>query len=195
MQLKNQREYFNQTASQWTEVDARKLKVIKSSLSLLKISPTTKILDVACGTGVLYPLLMQIPVSKYLGLDISEGMLAEFRKLCPEAKLICENFNQSINLQENFDLIVIFNSIPHFKNLELVFANAQQNLVTNGKFSIIHARTRQGLREHHQKIGYHSKHEPIPSDQVLTKLAEKFGFCNTTLLDEEFFFFSGEKSI
>ena len=65
-------------------------------------------------------------------------------------------------------------SVPHFDNLQRVFLNAFKSLRAGGKFSISHSRTREGLKEHHRRIGYISEKEPIPTDETLYQLSKEY---------------------
>ncbi|GAA0179580.1 methyltransferase domain-containing protein [Clostridium sediminicola] len=196
MEIKNQKDYFNDQYKNWLNtVDENKIKIMDKSIKQLNINKNHKVLDVACGTGVLYPLLMNIPVKKYTGLDISEKMLEEFSKEYNDAETKLGDFDKQIKLEEMYDIIIIFNSIPHFENLDVVFENSRNNLKQDGKLSIVHGRTRRGLTEHHNKIGYNLGRDAIPKDDVLEKLCNDYGFEIEEIMDEEFFFFSCRKLI
>ncbi|GMQ64456.1 class I SAM-dependent DNA methyltransferase [Vallitalea maricola] len=194
MEIKNNKEYFNNQYKEWINtVDENKLRIMKKSIELLNIDKNHKILDVACGIGVLYPLLKDIPVKDYMAIDISEKMLEEFAKRYCNVKMKLYNFEEPIKLDEEFDYIIIFNSIPHFENLNGVFLNARNNLKHGGKLSIIHTRTRLGISEHHKKIGYSLGRDAIPKDSTLKTLCDKYRFQIDKILDDEFFFFSCTK--
>lgn len=196
MEIKNQKDYFNEQHKNWINtVDENKMKIMVKSIKQLNISKYHKVLDVACGTGVLYPLLMNIPVKKYTGLDISEKMLEQFSKEYNDAETKLGDFDKQVKIEEKYDIIIIFNSIPHFENLDVVFENSRNNLKQDGKLSIIHARTRNGLTEHHNRIGYNLGRDAIPKDDVLKKLCNDNGFEIEKIIDDEFFFFSCRKLI
>ncbi len=189
MEIKDPKTYFNETYQSWQkELTLEKRKIISQTLALLKLHTTDAVLDIGCGTGVLYDALNALGLYQYLGLDISENMLLAFNTVFPDAETVCGNFDQVIHLNQSFDLCIIFNSIPHFENLEIVFKNAYNHLNPKGKFAIVHARTRQGLKEHHQNINYKMSREAIPSDRTLSLLCENNNFKLNTLLDEDFFF-------
>jgi len=194
MEIKDPKTYFNETYHSWQkELTAEKRKIISQTLTLLKVHPTDTVLDVGCGTGVLYDAFINLGLSQYLGLDISENMLSSFSAVFPDAKTYCGNFDKQIILNQSFDLCIIFNSIPHFEDLDTVFKNAYNHLNAKGKFAIVHARTRQGLKEHHRKINYKMSREAIPSNDTLALLCEKNHFALHTILDQDFFFFLCEK--
>jgi demethylmenaquinone methyltransferase/2-methoxy-6-polyprenyl-1,4-benzoquinol methylase len=194
MEIINQKEYFNEQYKEWiNSVDENKLRIMKESIRLLNISKEDCILDVACGTGVLYPLLMSIPVKTYTAIDISEKMLEEFSRKYSNVEMKVWNFERPIILKEKFDFIIIFNSIPHFEDLDSVFLNAKNNLKQGGKLSVIHTRTREGIYKHHRKIRYNIDRDAIPKDDILNELCYHHNFQVEKIIDDDFFFFSCEK--
>lgn len=192
--IENQKEYFNQTYKKWTkDISNEKLEIMKKLISDINVSEGTSLLDVGAGTGVLYVVLKDINLKRYLAIDISEKMLEELNKKFPEVENICCDYDKEIKLNETFDYIIIFNSIPHFNNLDVVFDNSYKHLNKGGKFVIAHARTREGLRLYRQEIGYHADEDGIPNDMTLNNLCKKYNFTNVIIEDTEFFSFRCEK--
>jgi len=191
MEIKNQRDYFNEQYKNWlNSVDKNKIRIMQKSIRLLKIGEHDSVLDVACGTGVLYPLLMNIPIKEYMAIDISEKMLEEFARQYKDVKMQLLDFEKPTKLKDKYDYIIIFNSIPHFEDLNAVFQNSKNNLKDGGKLSIIHTRTRLGLVEHHNRIDYNLGRAAIPKDDTLDTLCNEHGFKIEEILDDDFFFFS-----
>ncbi|MDP4087782.1 MAG: class I SAM-dependent methyltransferase [Bacillota bacterium] len=194
MDIKNQKEYFNETYESWKEVSNEKSRIVNKTINKLGISEGDSFLDVASGTGVFYAVLKQLSLNNYyVALDISENMLAELKSLYPEATTICGDFDKEIRLEDKFDYIIIFNSIPHFENLDMVFSNASRHLKVEGVFAIVHSRTREGLKQHHKNIGYSLGRDAIPSDITLYELVERYEFKDCVVTDEDFFYFSCKK--
>lgn len=190
MNAKNQKEYFNNTYERWKEISNEKDNIINKTVNALGISKGDSVLDVASGVGVLYTALKYKQLSNYVALDISEKMLEELKTLYPEAKTICVDFDKEVELEEKFDYIIIFNSIPHFENLDIVFSNAKKHLKNEGTFAIVYARTREGLKERHKKVGFNLGREAIASDDILDKLVKKYDFKESIIEDDDFFYFS-----
>jgi SAM-dependent methyltransferase len=190
MNIENQKEYFNNTCERWKGISAEKGNIINKTISMLGISEGDSVLDVASGTGVLYTVLKHLRLSNYVALDISENMLKELKYLYPEAKTICDDFDKGINLKEKFDYIIVFNSIPHFDNLNIVFLNAKEHLNIGGIFAIVHSKTRKELAKHHKRIGYDLGREAIPNNDTLNELIKNYEFSESILTDDDFFYFS-----
>lgn len=193
MNIRDQKEFFNETYESWKNVSDEKSRIILETIKRLEISEGDSVLDVASGTGVLYTALRGLGLGNYVALDISENMLKELQGLYPEAKTICGDFDRKLKLEACFDYVIIFNSIPHFENLDMVFTNAFRHLKPRGTFAIVHARTREGLKQHHRSIGYDLGRAAIPEDAVLFDTAGRNGFKDCRITDDGFFYFSCSK--
>lgn len=193
MNIKNEKDYSNKTYESWKEVSDEKNRIINAAIKKFGISEGDTLLDVASGTGVLYAVLKHMRLSNYVALDISENMLRELKSSYPEVKTVCGDFDKKIMLEDQFDYIIIFNSIPHFENLDIVFSNAIRHLKVGGLFSIVHSKTRDGLNQHHKSIGYDLGRDAIPNDAALYELAERYEFKDCIIDDEIFFYFSCKK--
>lgn len=183
---------FNRAAKEWgSNIPQKNYDIARQLVGRLQIPEGGAVLDVACGTGILFSILKDGNISRYTGIDIADKMVEEFLSVYPQAEVRCADFESELPLEGGYDDVIIFNSIPHFNDLDRVFENAYKLLRPSGTFAIAHARTREGLREHHKKIGHVSgKKHPIPEDAELTGLCAKHGFEGVIIEDSEYFFFS-----
>ncbi|WP_074088468.1 class I SAM-dependent methyltransferase [Paenibacillus sp. P32E] len=186
-----EKEQFNTLAAVWSNSEEA-IGQAEKVVAALGIQSGQSLMDVASGSGVILHALKkrQIAPRRYLAMDISPGMLEELRRSFPEAETDCADFESPLAYHPGFDHVLIYNSIPHFSNLDMLFANAQRSLLPGGTFVIAHSRTRQGLKEHHQRIGYISEREPIPANEELSRLAAQYAFDQVVTSDDEFFYFS-----
>ncbi|MEW9097059.1 MAG: class I SAM-dependent methyltransferase [Clostridiaceae bacterium] len=186
---------FDEKAKHWNDnIPKRNYDVAFDFIEKFNIQNNATVLDVACGTGILFSILKDKNLSKYIAIDISENMVNEFLNIYPEVDVRQADFETIVSLDSPFDYIIIYNSIPHFNNLDMVFENAYNNLKMGGKFIIAHSKTREGLKEHHKNIGYvSSKKEPIPEDSTLLESASKYNFKNFKIEDSDYFCFSCER--
>lgn len=182
---------FNEKAKNWNKnIPKKNYEIALNIIEKFNIKKGNSVLDVACGTGIIFSILKDIELSKYIGVDLAEKMVDEFKNSYPEADVRQADFESRILFENSFDYIIIYNSIPHFNDLNIVFKNAYNNLKKGGTFIIAHSKTRKGLREHHKSIGYISdKKEPIPEDKTLFKLCKEYKFKNVNIEDLDFFCF------
>ena len=66
--------YFDKLATKWDEHNVTDDEKIKWILDVAGVKAATTILDVACGTGVLFPYYLDRNVSHVIGVDISGEM-------------------------------------------------------------------------------------------------------------------------
>lgn len=191
--LKNsdEREKFNSIAGDWNKnIPQKNYKIVLDLIDRINLKEGNSVLDVGAGTGILYWALKERELSNYIAIDISDEMVKKFLSIYPDTDVRCMDFEKKIVLSQSFDYIIIFNSIPHFNDLNVVFENAFNNLKVGGKFVIAHSKTRQGLLDHHKKIGYKSdKKEPIPLDETLLELCSRYNFRNIETEDVEYYYF------
>lgn len=186
---------FNTAAKEWeNNIPHKNYDIARHLIDRLQIPEGGAVLDVACGTGILFSILKDVNISRYTGIDIADKMVEEFLSVYPQADVRCVDFESELTLEGGYDYVIIYNSIPHFNDLDMVFKNAYKCLKQNGTFAIAHSKTRKGLREHHRKIGYVSgKKHPIPEDAELTELCVRHGFEGVITEDSEYFFFACER--
>lgn len=139
-------------AKEWAKNISHKNFEIASDLTRkLDIKEGNSVLDVAAGTGILFSILKDKGLSNYVAVDTTDKMVEEFLKIYPGTDVRCLDYEQALKLEQKFDYIIIFNSIPHFNDYDAIFENSCKNLNEGGKFIICHARTRDGLKEHRKK--------------------------------------------
>lgn len=184
-------EQFDSLAADWSN-SGLDIALAQKVVHMLGLESGNSLLDVASGTGVVPAALQSLDIlpGRYLAVDISSAMLAVLRRNYPEAETRVADFEKPFDGVQPFDFVLLYNSIPHFTRLDMLFANAASCLKSGGTFMIAHSRTRQGLREHHTRIGYRPAHDPIPADSELVELAVRYGFQQIIIQDEELFRFS-----
>ena len=129
---------LNRVISFGIDVKWRK-KVVK----IVKDANATRILDIATGTGDLAINLAEIPNSKIVGLDISEGMLAVGRKKIEKLKLnnqieMVTGDSENIPFKENtFDAITVAFGVRNFENLENGLSEILRVLKPRGIFVVL----------------------------------------------------------
>lgn len=187
---------FDLMASEWNKnIPKRSIEIADLLVRRLNITDEHSVLDVAAGTGILLSRFKKngIKLKRYVAVDISNNMLKELKANFPTAEVINADFEREMRIDNRFDFVIIYNSIPHFKNMDMIFSNAYNNLNAKGKLVIVHARTRNELKEHHKNLGYVSNGDSIPSDGILNELSNKYLFRNVSIIDEQYFSYIGEK--
>ena len=147
-EIKN-REFFNELSKTWDSTNTASTSVLFDNLLIHK---GDKVLDVACGTGVLTKGIYERCQCRVVGIDISDEMLknAKINNEGVDVEYICESFYDYVS--DGYDIIVIYNAFPHFIDLEAFKASIYRNLKNDGKFIICHSLSRDELNEHHSPL-------------------------------------------
>src|SRR5574338_567946 len=106
---------------------------------LKQITQCDKILDLACGTGILtYQIAKQFPDSQVTGIDVTESYLNEAKKkLMPHHKIsFALQDAEKLNLAQKFDCIVS-SYVPKYCNPDRLIQSCMSHLEPDGKI-ILH---------------------------------------------------------
>lgn len=135
-------EEFDRQAERWfrRELSAEELRILNQIVQLAQICPTDRVLDVACGTGMVsFALASQ--AREVVGIDISPGMLAKARALRHRRGIHNVHFvlGQAEPLpfhDEQFDVVVCRLAIHHFPQPEREIREMARVLKPGGRLVI-----------------------------------------------------------
>lgn len=144
-------EFFDRLAPQWDADMIRSDEIIVTILDNAGIAPGCKVLDVACGTGVLFDDYLQREVSSVTGVDISQNMVHIAREKFPQANIqvLCADIEQ-VELPSDFDCVMVYNAFPHFPEPENLIRRLSQLVRPGGTVTIAHGMSRAHIDAHHQ---------------------------------------------
>ena len=144
-------EFFDRCAPTW---DA---EMIKSDVKIGKILDNAEvgadmdILDVACGTGVMFDYYLQRSVASVTGIDISPEMAkiaAQKYAGEPKVQVICGDVEEYA-FDRKFDRIVVYNAFPHFPYPKRLIKILSGLLKEDGGLTIAHGMSREAIDGHH----------------------------------------------
>ena len=144
--------FFDGIAAGWDEAQIDKTAIINSILDNAEVSAGQDILDVACGTGILFPFYLERGVHSVTGIDISPEMAklaAEKHKDFPNIRVICGDVEQT-KFDKNFDAVMVYNAFPHFPDPEGLIAGLASVLKEGGRLTIAHGASREQIDDHHK---------------------------------------------
>ena len=143
--------FFDRCAPTW---DAEMIKSdvkIGRILDNAEVGADMDVLDVACGTGVMFDYYLDRNVASVTGIDISPEMAKiAAEKYAGESKVrvICGDVEEYA-FDRKFDRIVVYNAFPHFpypKRLIKILANL---LKEGGRLTVAHGMSREAIDNHH----------------------------------------------
>lgn len=138
-------------APQWDADMIRHDDVIGKILDGAGVQPGVRVLDVACGTGVLIPDYLARGVKSVTGVDISPEMIRIAREKFPQEQVsfLCADVEQA-EFAGKFDCIVVYNAFPHFPEPEQLIRTLTGLLAPGGRLTIAHGMSRAAIDNHHR---------------------------------------------
>ena len=151
MEKKDVIEFFDRCAPTWDAGMIKSDAIIGKILDNCEVGPGMDVLDVACGTGVMFDYYLQRDVNSVVGIDISP----EMAKIAAEkyagenrVQVICADVEE-YEFQQKFDRIVVYNAFPHFPYPKRLIKTLACLLKENGRLTIAHGMSREAIDGHH----------------------------------------------
>ena len=143
--------FFDRLAPQWDADMIRHDVVIGMILDGAQAGPGKRILDVACGTGVLFPDYLSRNVASLTAVDISPEMvrIAAGKYDDPRVQVCCGDV-ETMDFDEKFDCIVIYNAFPHFPEPARLIETLSRLLNPGGTLTVAHGMSRAAIDRHHE---------------------------------------------
>lgn len=143
-------EFFDACAPEWDANMVRSDEIIGIILDNAKVEKDKDVLDVACGTGVLFPDYLNRDVKSVTGIDISPKMaeIAKNKFSQKNVNVICGDV-ESFDGEALFDCVVVYNAFPHFSNPDALIKKLASLVKTGGAVTVAHGMSRKALDSHH----------------------------------------------
>ena len=182
--------FFDELASSWDDMQVRNDDIINFILDSGGITKGKKVLDIACGTGVLFPDYLSHGAD-VVGIDISPEMTKIAEDKYPEIKVLCGDA-QTFDFGESFDAIMIYNAFPHFIDPKSLFVNLSKYLNTSGRLTVAHGISEKELAECHsgraKKVS-----QTLMSKEKLAEIMSEFVAVDIMISDDKMYMVSGIK--
>ena len=141
-------EFFDRCAPWWDSDMIRNEDIISTILTLGGIKAGIDVLDVACGTGVLFSDYFGREVASLTAIDISPEMAKIAATKFPQAKVICGDV-ETEDFGKQFDAVMIYNAFPHFPDPAKLIARLATLTKPGGRLTVAHGMSRAALQAHH----------------------------------------------
>ena len=183
--------FFDRLAPMWDADMIRHEDVIAAILDNAGITQGVEVLDVACGTGVLFPDYLSRGVKSLTAVDIAPEMVRIAREKFPQVQVLCGDVAE-VAFGKQFDRIVVYNAFPHFPEPEQLIATLSRLLKPGGILTVAHGMSRAQIDRHHEggasKVSVGLMHE----DQ-LAELFSRHLTVTTKISDEKMYQLCGRK--
>ena len=151
MEKKDIIEFFDRCASTWDADMIKSDVIIGRILDNAEVGAGMDVLDVACGTGVMFDYYLQRDVASVTGIDIAPEMAKIAAKKYAADKrvqVICGDVEE-VTFERKFDRIVVYNAFPHFPYPKRLIKILAGLLKEDGRLTIAHGASREAIDNHH----------------------------------------------
>ena len=151
MQKQDVIEFFDRCAPSWDADMIKNDVIIGKILDNAEVAEGMDVLDVACGTGVMFDYYLDRNVASVIGIDISPEMakIADSKYAGNEkVQVICGDVEEQ-QFDRKFDRIVVYNAFPHFPKPKRLIKILAGLLKDGGRLTIAHGMSRAAIDNHH----------------------------------------------
>ncbi len=142
--------FFDTCAPTWDDEMIKSDEIIEDILNRAKIGVNTRVLDVACGTGVLFPYYTARGAD-VCGIDISPEMVKIAKKNFPDIEVLCADALE-VSFREGFDAVMVYNAFPHFPEPRDAIRALSRHLKPGGILTVAHGMGRDMINRHHEGL-------------------------------------------
>lgn len=183
-------EFFDRCAPWWDADMIRPEAVIAEILDNAGVCPGVEVLDVACGTGVLFPDYLARGAAAVTAIDISPEMAKLAHAKFPQVQVICGDVEE-YPFPGQFDVVMVYNAFPHFPEPQRLIATLAKLVKPGGRVSIAHSMSRAALTKHHERAGKVSIE--LLEEQALASLLQPWFQVDVVISDDRMYQVCGKR--
>jgi len=182
-------QFYNSLAAEWDlQFTAEDLERLSHLIEGLEITPGADILDLGCGTGILFDILRRRVGEKgtVTGVDFSIEMARKAHRNFPFDNINVVDADVS-NLpfkDDSFDFAVSFSAFDNFADKLGVLHEVHRVLKANSRLCIIHLVSSKELSEQHHKQGGVLADDELPSAEKMAELFTDSHFRTVRIEDQ-----------
>ena len=181
-------EFFDKLAQEWDLIfTAEDMERLTNLVEKLKVRPGMDILDLGCGTGILFDMLRRKvgENGSVTGVDFSFEMAQKALRNFPFPNInVIDADAASLPFGDStFDMAVAFSAFPHFTNQQKAIDETHRVLKNNAVFYIIHLESSKEIAEIHHRIGGVVEHDEIPPEVKMREMLNNGKFDDISIED------------
>ena len=183
--------FFNDFAPRWDNEPIAEKQILDIILDNAAVKENINVLDVACGTGVLFPFYLERNVKSITAVDLSPEMVKIAKSKFSQAEIICGDA-ENVTFDRQFDVVMIYNAFPHFPEPQKLIENLAKHLKDGGRLCIAHGMSKKELDEIHKKSAG-AVSNVLPECDELAKLLSPYVNVDIMISDERMYQVTGTK--
>ncbi len=186
-------DFFDRLAPRWDADMLRSDEIICEILNGAGVRPGVRILDVACGTGVLFPDYLARDVESVTAIDISPEMAKIAAGKFPGSPItvLCGDVEQT-DFSRKFDCVMVYNAFPHFPDPEGLIARLSGLLAPGGTLTVAHGMSRAAIDRHHEDHA-HAVSLGLMHEDALAAIFEKHLTVTVKISTDRMYQVTGQK--
>ncbi len=186
--------FFDSHAPEWDARMVRCQSKIDAILAAAGVSKGVSVLDVACGTGVLFEDYIAHGAGHIVGVDLSPEMVRIARRKYPQShiEVRCADIEET-RFDVLFDCCVVYNALPHFPDPARLIGRLARFVKPGGRLCMAHGMSRAQLIKHHEGRAS-SVSRPLPEIEKLQAFFEPWFFADVIVSDEEKVILAGRRT-
>lgn len=169
-------DFFDRCAPNWDADMIKDDAIIAAILDNAQVGPGQDVLDVACGTGVMFEYYLDRKVQSVTGIDISPEMAKiAAGKFAGESRVrvLCGDV-ETTTFDRKFDRIVVYNAFPHFPEPKRLIAALAGMLKEGGRLTIAHGQSREAIDNHHSGSASKVSNGLMPAESLMALFRPHF---------------------
>lgn len=181
------RQHFNNLAAEWDNRMSYTSDRIESLLARLSLQNAENILDLGCGTGILFPVLKKLTNNgtRVYAIDYAEEMAVvaaskNYELITP----FCADAQNLPFPDEKFDSVIAFHVFPHFSDATAGLYECRRVLKSGGEVSIIHLRSSDELNDFHATLNGPVKHHTLMNGEEMGRMLQRMNYDVEWVVDE-----------
>lgn len=189
-------DFFDRCAPNWDANQVPKDAIISKILDCAGIKEGLDVLDVACGTGVLFPFYLQRGVASVTGIDFSPEMVkiaAEKYSNDTVIQVICGDVEEA-KFDRKFDAVMVYNAFPHFQDAQRLIKTLASLLKDGGRLTIAHSMSRDQINNHHEAKAHNVSNDLMHAED-LKKLFDTYVDVDVMISNDDMYQVSGVKRL
>ena len=185
--------FFDGYAGRWDAEMIRSDEIIDIILGNAGVGEGRDVLDVACGTGVLFPDYIRHGARSVTAVDISSEMakIAASKAAGSRISVVCADVEE-FEPGRTFDCVVVYNAFPHFPDPVRLIEKLAELTAPGGRMTIAHGMSRAMLDHHHEGTA-RKVSNGLMSEHELAALMEPYFEVDTLISDDRMYQVAGTR--
>lgn len=187
--------FFDERAAQWDSIAELRPDKISRIFAAAGITQGDRVLDIACGTGILFPFYLESGVSRIDGVDLSPAMVGQCRaKFANDNRIqvMCADAEEAA-FSGAYDCCMVFNAFPHFCAPQKLLQNLYVSVKPDGMVTVAHDQSRKAIDARHHGAASHISNGLMPAEE-LAAIFRACGFREVTSVeDDSIYIVTGKK--